>query len=448
MIRNPIEIEVFFPPMLWLPTKQTRKAIARAKRLRRRRRIARCLLFLFVLFGLTTAAAPSSQALLVQVNNITTVHQFDFVDWMSTAIVAEIGRRVSSPALPPSESEQRALVHQYLDHEQKIREIKSELNQLYAAGSDTAEQVALLEQALADEQRAQGQIKPQVERILSQQVETILREEAFTVFGNQVFPPVAFRLVEPPTNLVISPRDKIINQHSVQLETGLDTSTRFALEEAIDRRGDVSSYITNVGGLGSYPTMVLKSPNFIWLVEVIAHEWAHNYFLTFPANLGWGYQTYPKLTTINETAADIIGQEVGRKVITRFYPEWADQLPPLDDDNQLAPAQPSEFHLAMRDIRREVDRLLAEGNIEAAEAFMETERQKLVEKGYTLRKLNQAYFAFHGSYALSPGSVDPIGPQMRQLRAKSPSLKEFANRVAWLNSYNDYLQWLAEADIE
>ncbi len=79
---------------------------------------------------------------------------------------------------------------------------------------------------------------------------------------------------------------------------------------------------------------------------------------------------------------------------------------------------------------------------------MEIERLKLVEKGYNLRKLNQAYFAFHGSYALSPASIDPIGPQLRQLRAVTPSLKNFLDGVGRLNSYDDYLAWLAKAGIE
>jgi hypothetical protein len=100
----------------------------------------------------------------------------------------------------------------------------------------------------------------------------------------------------------------------------------------------------------------------------------------------------------------------------------------------------------MQRVRHRVDTLLAQGKIEEAEAYMETERLKLVEKGYNLRRLNQAYFAFHGSYALSPGSVDPIGPQMRQLRAASASLKDFLDRVGWLNSYEDYLKWLAEGE--
>jgi hypothetical protein len=194
--------------------------------------------------------------------------------------------------------------------------------------------------------------------------------------------------------------------------------------------------------------MVIRHNHLPYLVEIIAHEWLHNYLFTFPTNIAWGYQTFPKLTTINETTADIVAEEISRKVITQFYPDWMKQLPPLDQSGHPAPRGPSEFDLAMRRIRRNVDLLLANGHIEEAEAYMEAERLKLAEKGYHLRKLNQAYFAFHGSYALSPASVDPLGPQLQQLRAAGPSLRAFVNRVGWLNSYADYLAWLQTAGIE
>jgi hypothetical protein len=71
---------------------------------------------------------------------------------------------------------------------------------------------------------------------------------------------------------------------------------------------------------------------------------------------------------------------------------------------------------------------------------MESQRRLVVTHGHFLRKLNQAYFAFHGSYATSPTSVDPIGPQMRRLRSNSPSLKAFLQRVARMRSYTDLLR--------
>jgi hypothetical protein len=75
---------------------------------------------------------------------------------------------------------------------------------------------------------------------------------------------------------------------------------------------------------------------------------------------------------------------------------------------------------------------------------MEVERKKLVAEGYGLRRLNQAYFAFHGSYATSPASVDPIGPWLHQLRAQSGSLKAFVDRAAGMTSLDDLLRAIGE----
>src|SRR6185503_14851255 len=115
-----------------------------------------------------------------------------------------------------------------------------------------------------------------------------------------------------------------------------------------------------------------------YLIDTIAHEWTHNYLFTFPTNIAWAYQTDPHLMTLNETTASLVGGEISRNVISRFYPEFIDQLPPLDRAGLAVPAKPSDFALAMRRIRQEVDRLLAEGQIEQAEAFMEAERRQLV----------------------------------------------------------------------
>jgi len=50
--------------------------------------------------------------------------------------------------------------------------------------------------------------------------------------------------------------------------------------------------------------------------------------------------------------------------------------------------------------------------------------------------LNQAYFAFHGSYAAEPGGaagqegVD-LGAELRALKSRSPSYRAFMHQVAW-----------------
>ena len=69
---------------------------------------------------------------------------------------------------------------------------------------------------------------------------------------------------------------------------------------------------------------------------------------------------------------------------------------------------------------------------------MKARREIFWENGYTIRKLNQAYFAFYGAYADVPGGAageDPVGPAVRELRAQSGSLAEFVNRISWMTSF-------------
>ena len=89
------------------------------------------------------------------------------------------------------------------------------------------------------------------------------------------------------------------------------------------------------------------------------------------------------------------------------------------------------------------DELLAEGKIEDAETYMEQRRQVFWQNGYLIRKLNQAYFAFHGAYADVPGGAageDPVGPAVRALRAQSASLADFVNTIAWMTSFQQLQQ--------
>ncbi len=86
----------------------------------------------------------------------------------------------------------------------------------------------------------------------------------------------------------------------------------------------------------------------------------------------------------------------------------------------------------MHATRVRVDELLAAGRVEEAEQYMEERRALFVENGYMIRKLNQAYFAFYGSYADQPGATgsDPIGPALRELRYYSPSLHDLSLEYA------------------
>jgi hypothetical protein len=67
-----------------------------------------------------------------------------------------------------------------------------------------------------------------------------------------------------------------------------------------------------------------------------------------------------------------------------------------------------------------------------------------VAHGYYIRKLNQAYFAFHGTYALSPTSVSPVAKQLEELRSYVPEVGEFLAAVRKASTYDKFLEILAE----
>ena len=97
----------------------------------------------------------------------------------------------------------------------------------------------------------------------------------------------------------------------------------------------------------------------------------------------------------------------------------------------------------MHETRVKADELLVRGKIEEAETYMEERRLFFWENGYLLRKLNQAYFAFHGAYADVPGGAageDPVGPAVRALREQSDSLAEFVDTIAWMTSFEELQQ--------
>jgi hypothetical protein len=185
--------------------------------------------------------------------------------------------------------------------------------------------------------------------------------------------------------------------------------------------------------------MVAESSALSWVVEVIGHEWTHNYLTLRP--LGAMYDVSPSLRTMNETAASLMGKEIGGRMLERYYPELVPPEVTGEPEAETIPAGPSafDFRMEMRETRVTVDGLLAQGKVEQAETYMEQRRQVFWENGYhDMRRLNQAYFAFHGAYADEPGGAageDPVGAAVRALWSASPSPAEFLRRIAWMSSY-------------
>lgn len=166
----------------------------------------------------------------------------------------------------------------------------------------------------------QTQLAPLAEAVLQDQVSQVLAEQGLTLAG-QPIPNVWYHSTPLPMALIIFPRDRIEQTANISVATDLTVDEQAALEGQVAEGLDVSSLVVGIGGVGVYPTMVMRTTNLNWMLNTIAHEWIHNYLTLRP--LGVLYAESPELRTMNETTASIAGDEIGTLVYQRYYPELA-----------------------------------------------------------------------------------------------------------------------------
>ena len=369
---------------------------------------------------------------------------FDYINWTLDALLVKLfDFSLGASAYMTPEGRHR-LVLAYMDLVQQIQSAERSVRAAFADPNvaDPQSATASTRVSLEALYEQRDRIAPMAENILQSQLNSIVDDMGLVV-GGQSIPPVLYHTTPLPLQLIISPRNIIRRDADISLTPGLTVDQQVALEERVDKALDVSSLVVRIGGVGVYPTMVGETSSIEWLSEVIAHEWIHNFLTLRP--LGMSYLDTPELRTMNETTASIAGIEIGRALLERYYPEMVPPPPPAGLTSPIPGSEPAAFNFnkEMHTTRVKVDQLLAEGKIEVAEAYMEQRRQLFWENGYSIRKLNQAYFAFHGAYAdepLGPAGEDPVGAAVRALRAQSPSLAQFLNQIAQMTSFEQLKQ--------
>ena len=380
---------------------------------------------------------------------------FDFASWEVGALLNKAGNEWIAPQDTLTPEQRHDLVVAYLSGISRASRLRWEINQAYSQYEEAtaAKEAASREQELADLRTWLKTRQNLVEGILEEQVTTELEAEGFGRAGI-VIPPVKIRFTPLPLLLVTSLRTEITREGDIHLKAGIPTGEQEQLEETVDSTfEDKRALVTPIGGLSAYPAMILETDNLIWLADTFAHEWTHHWLIAHP--LGAHYSDSSQMTSINETTASIVGREIGRRVILNNYPELAQSLPPQVAPPEKPPmtggeivwpdeppADQFDYGREMRETRLRVDELLKQGEVEEAEAYMEARRQMFVEQGYNIRKLNQAYFAFYGSYATSPSTGNPIGGQLEWLYGQSASLHDYLCTVARFSSHQDLLDLL------
>jgi hypothetical protein len=391
------------------------------------------LLFFLVVGMAGGGALPAHLERDARIGAAVSAHRFDFFGWEVAAISDKLATQFDRPADALALDEAASLVKRYLGRASDIRSLERDISDILAQNGElqAGETIALQEQI--DALRSQQQTdRATIEQVIESQVARVLVDEGLAV-GGASFPPVFFTFTEPPKKLVVSPRERITTAYSQMLDASISLEEIEDAEAGIESENSMSAYVTNVGGLGAYPAMVVDRASLPWILSTVAHEWTHNYLTMFP--LGLLYNANPDLTTINETVADIVGDEIGARALQMYYPE---SVPPPIPSSPAPLAESDapvfDFNAEMRQTRETVDKLLFFGRVEDAEKYMELRRQLFVENGFPIRKLNQAYFAFHGSYGGSPASVSPLYPKLTRLRELTPDVRTFLAEVRGVTS--------------
>lgn len=274
--------------------------------------------------------------------------------------------------------------------------------------------------ALADRTTPEAaQLEGPVESAIESRVSAVLHDASVGWPLPGQFPPVDIELASSPRILVVSPRSRIERLQAEPLRPDLDRNAAQAIEATEERTPDRSALVVPSGGIATYPAIVAIGDSYRDTVSASAHEWTHHYLSLYP--LGLAYFTSDEARTINETVADIVGDTVATSVLARFG----------DPTKPPASSAPPRVDLVttLRDLRIEVDALLAQGRVDDAERRMEAVRLDLASKGVNIRRINQAYFAWYGTYAARPESTDPLGGQLRAVLQRAGSLRAFVNAV-------------------
>ena len=400
-----------------------------------------------ILFGLILAPLfVSSRDVLVlnQLESNASTHMFRLAEWE----IANLSNKWLYKATNlfswrrPSYQERAAKFEQYLELSYEIESIRRKI--ILTDNFDSTQDpnnILRFNQKLADLIDKQIAIRSVAEEYLEQQVSSSLKDEKITSKFGFVFPPTSFRFQNPPKLLVTSPRNKIERLQDILLKQKMSMDEMEILEAHAMAEQNLSAVIIDIGGIATYPAIIPSKGSKRHIIEIAAHEWLHHHF--FFKELGKHFGDSSEMTSLNETIANVVGQELS-SIICNNLVKLNQECEPQNEKYPINNMDGFNFGKEMRETRLRVEELLINQKIVEAETYMEQRRKLFQQHGIIIRKLNQAYFAFHGTYADTPASISPIGQQVKEFRNLTDNLSEFLNLVSDISSYKDFIATLAD----
>jgi len=338
---------------------------------------------------------------------------------------------------PPAKEE--GLLESFFSLNRDIQKMEQQLTVVRNESSFTEEELGHSNKELKTFRQRQSQIRPQVEERLEGLISEVLAEQGFESRIGLIWPPVDVELISPPSVVVLSPRHMINRQRSINLRPNLRVEDMEAIEDKIFQEQNLSALVVSVGGVATYPSIVTPDSGLRHALVTGAHEWVHQFWFFRP--VGWNYWRDADTTSLNETAADLAGREIGSQVYQRLGGKA------IEADEGLVDGD-FDFRKEMRTTRLAVEQLLDKGRVEEAEKYMEERRTLFVENGSFIRKLNQAYFSFFGAYGSNPASATSINDEVKRFRASVDTIGDFLRELSRFSSYKEFKEYLQELDAD
>ena len=420
-----------------------------------KRRTKRTLKSLLFIVSMMMIAATSGDALRFNpAQEVAAPYSYDIISWHFENFLSKWTHRVVRfmPWNGLTDIERQAMVAEYFDLAPRVRELKDQIQTVSSGSSSSSEsKLAELEQELEAVRARRHELRPDVEEALEAAISAVAKEQRLGAVGDFIFPPVDIRLTEPPKVLITSPRDRIERTYDVLVDPHVRVEDREAMESRLLDSDDLYAVVLDIGGVATYPASLYNGGSLKGTLSIAAHEWLHHYLFFKP--LGQNMFKSSEMQVLNETLAGLAGKEIGETAIRHFTTASAgssSQIPVGNfaymPDDESTKINEFSFNREMRVTRTRVDELLALGMIDEAESYMERRRQIFVANGFPIRKLNQAYFAFNGTYADSAASSSPIAEQLKRYRNAAPDVGTFIKQVAGHSTYQKFLDGLADLE--
>ncbi len=242
---------------------------------------------LLLVFLLSGGCAPTSE-FDNHLSSIVEPYRFSITSWEFKTLLNEIKQSIFNK--DEKAGEELGTVREYFSLAEQIKTLKSGMEAIKTG--DGQGNLASIEAELSVLEEQKTALEDTVERIVGRQIsETLTQEGILNPFDEYIrleanFPPLNFELEKPPHLLVISPRDRIESIREIILLPDISLEETEHIEAQVDNLG-VSSLVAALGGIATYPSLVVDNASLRFTIYTVTEEWLHQYLAFKP--LGFLY---------------------------------------------------------------------------------------------------------------------------------------------------------------